>query len=102
MPSIGVPGEVSHEAMAEKLEGLGPVDVLCTHVAPAIRQLSNDVIGGRPKQSQAVLDYLHRHRPSWHYFGDIHQPQATTWRVGETTCVNVGYSRATARPIRHG
>lgn len=99
--SIGVPGEIEDEALARKLAGLGPVDMLCTHVAPAVRPLSHDVIGGRPKQSPAVLDYLLEHRPRWHYFGDIHQPQATSWRVGSTTCRNVGYFRATGRAVRH-
>jgi Icc-related predicted phosphoesterase len=100
--SLGVPGEVGEEAMAEKLDALGPVDILGTHVAPAIPALSGDVIGGRAKQSVPVLDYLRRHSPRWHYFGDIHQPQATTWRVGATTCINVGYFRATGRAVRHG
>jgi Icc-related predicted phosphoesterase len=99
--SIGVPGEIEEEAMASKLASLGSVEVLCTHVAPAVRPLSRDVVGGRLKQSPAVLEYLLEHRPRWHYFGDIHQPQATTWRVGGTTCVNVGYFRATRRPVRH-
>jgi len=102
VPSLGVPGEVAHDAMADRLSTLGPVEMLCTHVAPAVRQLSTDVIGGRPKQSVPVLEYLREHRPRWHYFGDIHQPQATTWRVGKTICRNVGYFRATRRPVRHG
>lgn len=101
-PNLGVPGEVGEEEMAAKLAGLGPVDVLCTHVAPAIRQLSTDVIAGRVKESAAVLDYLVEHRPGWHYFGDIHQPMATEWRVGDTMCRNAGYFRATRRPVRHG
>ncbi|MFH1103930.1 MAG: metallophosphoesterase family protein [Actinomycetota bacterium] len=102
VPSLGVPGEIDHDAMAVRLATLGPVEMLCTHVAPAVRPLATDVIGGRPKQSRPVLDYLREHRPRWHYFGDIHQPQATTWRVGETVCRNVGYFRATERPVRHG
>jgi Icc-related predicted phosphoesterase len=101
VPSLGTPGEVDHEVMRERLFGLGEVDILCTHVAPAVPQLSLDVVGGRPKQSQAVLDYLLRFRPGWHYFGDIHQPQATEWRVGSTECRNVGYFRATERAVRH-
>jgi Icc-related predicted phosphoesterase len=99
--SIGVPGEIEEEALARKLDSLGPVDMLCTHVAPAVGPLSRDVVGGRPKQSAAVLDYLLEHRPRWHYFGDIHQPQAISWRVGSTWCRNVGYFRATKRPVRH-
>lgn len=102
VPSLGVPGEVGDAEMATKLAGLGDVDVLCTHVAPTVRQLSHDVIGGRPKQSPAVLDYILGAQPPWHYFGDIHQPQATRWRVGRTLCRNVGYFRATRRPVRHG
>ncbi len=101
VPGLGIPGEVGEDEMARKLESLGPVDVLCTHVAPAVTQLSGDVIGGRPKHSGAILEYLERHRPRWHFFGDIHQPQATRWRVGGTTCINVGYFRATHRGVRH-
>jgi Icc-related predicted phosphoesterase len=100
-PNLGVPGEVGEEAMKAKLAGLGPVDVLCTHVAPAVRQLSTDVIAGRVKESQAVLDYVLEFKPSHHYFGDIHQPMATEWRVGATLCRNAGYFRATRRPLRH-
>jgi len=98
---VGVPGEVSESVLADKLASLGEVDILCTHVAPAIRPLSRDVIGGRLKQSEAVRAYLEGSQPSWHYFGDIHQPQATTWRIGRTTCRNVGYFRATERAVRH-
>ena len=98
---LGVPGEVKEEAMAAKLAALGPVDVLCTHVAPAVAPLSTDVIGGRVKESNAVLDYLLEYRPAYHYFGDIHQPQAITWRVADTVCRNVGYFRATGRAVRH-
>ncbi len=98
---LGVPGEVDDGDMAAKLDALGPVDILCTHVPPAVPQLSQDVIGGREKGSEPILEYLLRHRPRHHYFGDIHQPQATTWRVGSTTCVNVGYFRATGRAVVH-
>ncbi|MBT8207932.1 MAG: metallophosphoesterase [Acidimicrobiia bacterium] len=101
LPSLGTPGEVSHDEMALRLADLGPVDVLCTHVPPAVRVLAGDVIGGRKEGSQPILDYLAAHRPEFHYFGDIHQPQATNWRVGATACRNVGYFRATGRAVRH-
>lgn len=99
--SIGTLGEVSEENMAAKLEQLGPVDVLCSHVPPAVTALQKDVVGGRDKGSQAILDYIRRHQPPFHYFGDVHQPQATTWRVGATVCRNVGYFRATGRAWDH-
>lgn len=101
IPALGIPGEVDEPRMAAKLATLGPVDILCTHVPPAIPALSSDVIGGRQKGSIAVREYLERFRPGHHYFGDIHQPQATRWRVGSTRCVNVGYFRATGRAVRH-
>ena len=102
MMSVGTLGEVTEDEMADKLDRLGPVDVLCTHVPPAVDPLSRDVVGGRTKGSEAILDYLERARPPFHYFGDIHQPQATAWTVGETRCQNVGYFRATGRAVRHG
>ena len=101
VPGLGVPGEVGDAEMRVKLSDIGDVDVLCTHVAPAVPALSRDVIGGRPKHSEAVLEYIRERSPRWHYFGDIHQPQATQWRVGSTACRNVGYFRATGRFVRH-
>lgn len=95
-------GEVAVEEMAEKLDRLGRVDILCTHVAPSVAPLHRDVITGTlERSSAAVLDYLLTHRPAFHFFGDIHQPQAVAWRVGDTLCRNVGYFRATRRPVRH-
>jgi Icc-related predicted phosphoesterase len=85
------------------LEALGPVDVLGTHVPPAIDPLRRDVITGRLEGgSVAIADYLRRHQPAAHFFGDIHQPQASSWRIGRTLCTNVGYFRATNRAVRYG
>lgn len=99
---LSFPGRVREEELADRLAGLGSVDVLCTHVAPAVAPLGRDVISGREKHSSAVLDYLLTRQPRWHYFGDVHQPQATVWRVGRTLCRNVGFFRATGRAVRHG
>lgn len=99
---LRVPGEITEEQMRAKLDALGRVDVLCTHVPPDVPALRRDVITGRLEGgSRAVLEYLEKWRPDSHYFGDVHQPQASRWRVGETTCRNVGYFRATRRPVRH-
>ncbi len=99
---LGVPGEVPPEELAAKLEGLGAVDVLCTHMAPSIAPLHYDVVAGRPQRSSAaILAYVREHQPAYHYFGDIHQPAATQWRVGRTRCRNAGYFRATKRAIHH-
>jgi Icc-related predicted phosphoesterase len=98
---LGVPGEVDDDTMTDRLAGLGEVDVLCTHVPPAVGPLQKDVVGGRQKGSGPVLDYLLAARPRFHYFGDVHQPQALWWKVGDTLCRNVGYFRATGRAVRH-
>ncbi len=94
-------GEVSDEEMADKLASLGPVDVLCSHLPPAVAPLHVDVVTGRPERSSVpILDYLRDVQPAYHFFGDVHQPQAHRWRVGRTRCVNVGYFRATRRAVR--
>ena len=98
---IGTPGEVTEEDMTEKLARLGDVDVLCTHVPPEIPALATDVIGGKEKGSVAVRDYLETVQPPFHYFGDIHQPNATRWRIGSTVSANLGYFRATGRATVH-
>lgn len=98
---LGTEGEVSDAEMADMLESLGPVDVLCTHVPPAVSPLRRDVITGREERgSQPILDYIVNTCPRYHLFGDVHQPQATTWRIGPTRCMNAGYFRATGRYLR--
>lgn len=91
-------GEVSDDEMRTTLDSLDNVDVLCTHVAPALTALETDVITGRKERSsQPILDYVRKVQPRMHLFGDVHQPQASCWRIGVTRCVNVGYFRATGR-----
>jgi Icc-related predicted phosphoesterase len=102
LAKLGTPGEVSDEEMGAKLSALGPVEMLCTHVPPALDPLASDVVGGMQKGSDAVLEYIRRMHPAYHYFGDIHQPQALTWRIGRTVCTNLGYFRATGRAVHHG
>lgn len=93
-------GEVTDEDMVRKLEAIGPVDVLCSHLPPAVESLCTDVITGhRERSSEPILEYLHAYQPIRHFYGDVHQPQATTWRVGKTRCENVGYFRATERAV---
>ncbi|MFV1960504.1 MAG: metallophosphoesterase [Acidimicrobiia bacterium] len=98
---LKVEGEVSDEEMTSLLDGLGAVDVLCTHVPPAVPSVRRDVITGKEERgSGPIRDYLLEHQPRFHLFGDVHQPQATTWRLGATRCFNAGYFRATGRFLR--
>lgn len=95
---MAVDGEVSDEEMTVLLEGLGNVDVLCTHVPPAIGPLRRDVITGREERgSGPIYEYIVEYQPRFHLFGDVHQAMATTWRIGSTRCYNAGYFRATGR-----
>lgn len=97
---LAAAGEVSDEDMRAKLDRLGPVDVLCSHLPPDIGPLHFDVVTGRHERASGpILDYLRRTGPGYHFFGDVHQPQASRWTVGPTRCENVGYFRATRRAL---
>lgn len=98
---LGADGEVPDDEMREILGALGEVDVLCTHVPPAVPPLRTDVITGREERgSEPIREYLEQARPQVHLFGDVHQPKASRWRVGRTRCYNAGYFRATGRYLR--
>lgn len=98
---LGADGEVSDEEMSEILGRIGSVDVLCTHVPPAVPVLRTDVVTGREERgSDPLREYLLAKEPRFHFFGDVHQPKASTWRFGRTLCYNAGYFRATGRFLR--
>jgi Icc-related predicted phosphoesterase len=94
--------EVTHEQFAAKVAALGAVEVLCSHMPPAVEELCFDVVAGRPEPgSQALLDYVEEYQPDYLYFGHVHQPRRSRLRVGRTWLVNVGYFRATGRMLDH-
>jgi len=98
---MGAAGEISDDDMAQMLDALGDVDVLCSHVPPAVAPLRTDVVTGREERgSEPIAEYLSNRQPLLHLFGDVHQPQASTWRIGGTRCHNAGYFRATGRYLR--
>ena len=98
---LGTPGEVTDDEMEGVLAAMGPVDVLCTHVPPAVSPLAYDTVAGHEQRSsRPILAYLEKHQPRYHFFGDVHQPRAQRWDVGRTRCHNVGYFRATGRGYR--
>ncbi|MGQ0574650.1 MAG: metallophosphoesterase family protein [Pseudonocardia sp.] len=87
------------EEFAAAALDLGSVDVLCSHVPPAVPELAYDVLSRSPESaSPALLDVVARHRPRAALFGHVHQPLAARARVGHTECVNVGYFRRTGTP----
>ena len=94
------PNEVSDEEYAAKVEAVGAVDVLCTHIPPDLPQLSYDVAARRLERgSSATLAAIRRTQPRLALFGHVHHPLAARARVGRTECVNVGYFRGSGRPF---
>ncbi|MDN5750563.1 MAG: metallophosphoesterase [Pseudonocardia sp.] len=88
----------AHEYTA-LVESLPEVDVLCSHVPPAVPELSYDVVSRSTEAaSPALLDVVARDRPRAALFGHVHQPLCARRRVGATECVNVGHFRRTGEP----
>lgn len=99
---LHVAGEISEEEMRAKVEGLGEVDVLCSHIPPAIPELCYDTLAGKAEQgSKDLLRYIEDVQPRRAYFGHIHQPLTSAIWVGRTLCINVGYFRSTKRAFPH-
>lgn len=99
---LHVAGEISHDEMRSKVEGLGDCDVLCSHIPPAVPELCFDTISQKNEQgSEDLLRYIEDVQPRRAYFGHVHQPLVSQMWIGRTLCVNVGYFRATERAWRH-
>lgn len=94
------PYEITDEEFQKNVDALGPVDVLCSHIPPAIADITFDVIARRfERGSIALLEYIKKYQPKYSLFGHVHQPLASRTRVGKTECINVGHFRATKRPF---
>ncbi|THC53906.1 MULTISPECIES: metallophosphoesterase family protein [unclassified Streptomyces] len=93
------PYEISDEEYAAKIEAVGEVDVLCTHIPPDLPELLYDTVARRfERGSRALLDAIRRTRPRYALFGHVHQPLVRRMRVGATECVNVGHFAGSGRP----
>jgi Icc-related predicted phosphoesterase len=94
------PNEMTEEEFRAKLEAVGEVDVLCTHIPPAVPGLLYDTVARRlEKGSVALLETIKTTRPRYSVFGHVHQPLARRTRIGLTECLNVGHFRATGAPF---
>ncbi len=97
---MNTPYEVPPAQFAAEVEALGPVDVLFTHIPPAVPELTYDVLARRFESgSTALLDYVRTFQPRYHLFGHVHQPLARRRRIGRTECVNVGHFDALRVPF---
>jgi Icc-related predicted phosphoesterase len=94
------PNEMSEDEFRAKLQAVGEVDVLCTHIPPAVPELLYDTVARRLERGSAVLlDTIKATRPRYSIFGHVHQPLARRTRIGVTECLNVGHFRATGTPF---
>ena len=93
------PFEISEEDYAAKVAAVGEVDVLCSHIPPAVPELTYDVVARRfERGSEALLAAIRDTQPRYALFGHVHQPLQQRLRIGRTECVNVGHFRGTGRP----
>ncbi len=77
---------------AAVVAGLGPVDVLCSHVPPDLPMLRYDRIPARLEMfGPGLLEAIDTHTPDLAVFGHVHQPLAQRTRRGRTECVNTGH-----------
>ena len=79
---------------------LGPVDILCSHIPPAIPLLRYDVLPGRLEMcGPGLVEAIDEHRPELAVHGHVHQPIARRLRRGRTECVNVGFFQRFPTPF---
>jgi Icc-related predicted phosphoesterase len=93
------PNEIDDESFAAKVAAVGSVDVLCSHIPPAVPELLYDTVARRSERgSEALLAAIEATQPRYALFGHVHQPLQSRIRIGRTECINVGHFRATGRP----
>jgi Icc-related predicted phosphoesterase len=95
---LGVPGEVPDEDWVGKLEALGDVDVVGTHMPPRIPWYCYDTVAAKFEPgSTPLLAFIQERQPRYALFGHVHQPLMDRGGIGRTELVNVGHFRATGR-----
>jgi Icc-related predicted phosphoesterase len=97
---LNIAGEIPEEEYNRKLEGLGEVDIICSHVPPDIPELTFDVLAQRHERgSSRLVEYIQDVQPERAFFGHIHQPLFSSMHLGRTHLLNAGYFRRTGRAL---
>jgi Icc-related predicted phosphoesterase len=92
---LNVPGEVSDEEFDAKLQRIGAVDVVFTHMPPRIPWYCYDVVAKKFEPgSVGLIAYVQEHQPRYALFGHVHQPLVNRGAIGRTELVNVGHFQA--------
>ena len=95
---LGIPGEVPDEEYDAKLQRVGPVDVICTHMPPRIPWYVYDVVAKKFEPGSAgLIAYVQEHQPKYALFGHVHQPLVNQGNIGLTEMVNVGHFQASGK-----
>jgi Icc-related predicted phosphoesterase len=93
------PNELDDDVFDAKVAAIGAVDVLCSHIPPAVPDLLYDTVARRSERgSVALLALIEQTQPRYALFGHVHQPRQSRIRIGRTECINVGHFRATGQP----
>lgn len=88
------------DEFAASVDGLGEVDVLCTHLPPELTPLRYDTVPGRLEMfGPGMLEAIDARSPRLSLFGHVHQPLARRMRRGRTECINVGHFARWSRPF---
>jgi len=99
--TMGLAGEIPAEDFRQRIFSLGPVDIIVTHIPPKVPELTYDVIANRQEPaSDALLDYIYRYRPSYAFFGHVHNPKQGSMKIGDTAAVNLGFFKKTRTVTR--
>jgi Icc-related predicted phosphoesterase len=97
--AMRTPYEIEEAEFAAKVAALGPVDVLCSHIPPAVPELCYDTVARRfERGSEALLEAIRETQPKYALFGHVHQPLVARTRIGRTELVNVGHFNHTRAP----
>lgn len=98
--SVWRPFMRSHEEYRAAVAALGPVDIVCSHVPPAIPLLRYDVVPGRMEMcGPGLVEAIDEYGPELSVHGHVHQPIARRLRRGRTECVNVGHFQRFPEPF---
>jgi Icc-related predicted phosphoesterase len=95
---MAVVGEVSDAEFDAKLQRVGPVDVICTHMPPRLPWYTYDVVARKFEPgSVGLIAYVQRHQPRFALFGHVHQPLVGRGSIRGTELVNVGHFQASGQ-----
>jgi Icc-related predicted phosphoesterase len=91
---LGLPSEVDDAGWDAKLDALGDVDVVGTHMPPRIPWLCYDLVARKFEPgSTPLLRFIRERQPRHALFGHVHNPMASRLEIGGTQLINVGHFR---------